>query len=369
MTPLKNTSMSSNLLFSSKASPLPTTKPLTSSPPNLPSTSQCITFNPRHNLPSSISVTSPSIPYPQPQSQPPFNVEYLESEFGSHGVSFTELGPSYVATLVHENGSAARILLPAGLITSYKPKMWHGGLVEVLHTVVSGRNGGPIIQGGVSLALDCEGDDGGGSQESIQVEMSSRDSEKMVEVKHSKTLEEDTLSSEISVSNLKSLVVSVTGSILSHLTVSTPDATYAVGLERSNFFNRPPFVSDFCVIPPSLAKNKENWPLSALNKLFTAKKDEGERLEEMEGEQDENYKHLTEKMSKTYTWAPRSFTIIDRVCIPFGLRKTKIWVASIFKERETNQNNQIEQAPLSGNGTNADLVSQKVCFHYTAEHY
>lgn len=91
--------------------------------------------------------------------------------------------------------------------------------------------------------------------------MISRDSEKLVEVTHSITLKEDTLSSEISVSNLKSSVVSITGSILSHLTVSTPDATYAGGLERSNFFNRPPFVSDFGVIPPSLAKNNENWPL------------------------------------------------------------------------------------------------------------
>ena len=37
----------------------------------------------------------------------------------------------------------------------------------------------------------------------------------------------------------------------------------------------------------------------------------GREREEMEGEENNNYKHLTEKMSRIYTSAPRNFTIID----------------------------------------------------------
>ncbi|OMO98952.1 hypothetical protein COLO4_13608 [Corchorus olitorius] len=58
-----------------------------------------------------------------------------------------------------ENGSTATVMLPSGLITSYKAPMWHGGSVELLHTSVSeGDEGEAVIQGGVSLALNCEGD-------------------------------------------------------------------------------------------------------------------------------------------------------------------------------------------------------------------
>lgn len=178
------------------------------------------------------------------------------------------------------------------------------------------------------MALEFEGEDGfswsspssswvltnvkGTPEDSIQVELISRDSGKMVEVKHSITLRKDTLSSEISVLNLKSTEIKLKGCILSHLTVSTPEATYALGLERSNFFNRSPLVSDFTIIPPNLEKNKNSWPLSSLKRLFPAKEDERESQEEMEGEEEDNYKHLTEKMSKIYTCAPRNFTIIDR---------------------------------------------------------
>lgn len=274
-----------------------------------------------------------------PFPQPPFNVEYLESEFGSHGVSFTQLGQSsYVIKMLFENGSAASVLMPNGLITSYKPKMWHGSSIEVLHTSVSERGAmygdvgaGHIIQGGVSLALDCVGENGfswspvswalndvkGSSQDFIQVEIISRDLENMVEVKYSITLKDDALNSEVGVSNSRSSQLKLRGSILSHLTVSTPDATYAYGLEGSNFINKQALVSDFCIVPPNLAKAKESSfsqsrPISSLKELFAAKRDIEDTSEQTVGEENDNYKHLSGKMSRIYTSAPRNFTIIDR---------------------------------------------------------
>lgn len=94
-------------------------------------------------------------------SYPPVDMEYLESEFSGHGVTFTEVNESCVVRMALENGSIANLMLPSGLITSYKAQMWHGGTMELLHTTVSeGQNGSPVIEGGVSLACNCENDQG-----------------------------------------------------------------------------------------------------------------------------------------------------------------------------------------------------------------
>lgn len=96
-----------------------------------------------------------SVPYP------PINVDYLETEFNGHGVSFASIGDSCVVRMKLDNGSLVSLMLPSGLITSYKAPMWHEGLLELLHTVVSeAEDGGGFIQGGVSLALKCESDEG-----------------------------------------------------------------------------------------------------------------------------------------------------------------------------------------------------------------
>ena len=94
-------------------------------------------------------------------SHSPNNVDYLESEFGGHGVDFTGIGDSCVVKMELEDGSTANLMLPSGLITLYKPHMWHGGMMEVLHTAVSeGQDGGPVVQGGVSMVFKC-GSSGG----------------------------------------------------------------------------------------------------------------------------------------------------------------------------------------------------------------
>lgn len=58
-----------------------------------------------------------------------------------------------------DNGSVASLMLPSGLVTSYKAPMWHGGLLELMHTVVSEEEG---VRGGVSVVLRCEGGGNGG---------------------------------------------------------------------------------------------------------------------------------------------------------------------------------------------------------------
>ncbi|KAK3017427.1 hypothetical protein RJ639_007585 [Escallonia herrerae] len=276
-----------------------------------------------------------SVPYP------PINVDYLETEFRGHGVSFASITDSCVVRMGLANGSVASLMLPSGLITSYKAPMWHGGLLELLHTSVSeGENGGAVIQGGVSLVFNFINGDGGlpwspsswtlrdvrGSpQEFIQVELISNSLEDKVEVKHIVTLQGDALSSEIVITNSKPTPLSLMGSVMSHLAVSTPEATYAMGLERSNFFTRPPVLSSFSIIPPDFSQKKDSgsnksWVPMAFKELLSSLDSRNQKIdgiesendEELEGEEDDNYKHLTEKMSRIYTSTPRSFTIIDR---------------------------------------------------------
>ncbi|KAG2682785.1 hypothetical protein I3760_10G000800 [Carya illinoinensis] len=275
----------------------------------------------------------------------PYQPIDMEGEFSGHGVTFEGIGDSCVAKMGLENGSTATLMLPSGLITSYKAPMWHGGSVELLHTsVFEEENGDAVIRGGVSVALNCCGDGeqlswsptnwallniSGNAQESIQVELINSDSENMAEVKYIVSLQEDILSSEIVVSNAKFSPLQLKGSIVSHLTVSSPDATYAVGLQGSNFVNRPPFLSSFGIVPPDLGQKNEYgfgqlWDQKALKGLFsgwsprnqnTADAAEGiqrESEDEVEGEEDLNYMHLTEQLSRIYTSAPRHFTVIDR---------------------------------------------------------
>lgn len=135
-----------------------------------------------------------------------------------------------------------------------------------------------------------------------------------VEIKHIITLEQDSFNSEIVVSNSSTCSsIHLVGSTLCHLAVSTPEATYAMGLEGSDYFTRPPFQGTFSIIPPDFntaARQNPNkfWPF---DKLFPTNDINNGEVES--GEEDDNYKHLTQKLCRIYTSAPRSLTIIDRV--------------------------------------------------------
>ena len=94
----------------------------------------------------------------------PVNVEYLAAEFAGHGVGFEPVGGSCAVKMALRNGSVAHLLLPSGLVTSYKPAMWHGTVTEVLHTnVAEGPGGRAAIRGGVSVDLRCAAAGGGWS--------------------------------------------------------------------------------------------------------------------------------------------------------------------------------------------------------------
>lgn len=159
----------------------------------------------------------------------------------------------------------------------------------------------------------------------MQVELISSNLEEMIEVKHILTLQQDLLSSELVFSNSKSSSLRLLGSVVSHLTVSTPEATYAMGLERSNFYTRPPLSSNFTIIPPKPGRRKDfdlwnpftvkeipsTWGAGKQNNAVDTKG--REREGDIEGEEDDNNKQLAERMSRVYTSAPRDFTILDRV--------------------------------------------------------
>lgn len=119
----------------------------------------------KREFPVASVAASSSISFPY---QPPINVDYLEQEFSGHGVVFKAIGDSCVAKMELDNGSKAIMMLPSGLITSYKASMWHGGTVELLQSSVSeseengdgGAAAAIAIQGGVSLAFDCSSEVG-----------------------------------------------------------------------------------------------------------------------------------------------------------------------------------------------------------------
>lgn len=159
----------------------------------------------------------------------------------------------------------------------------------------------------------------------MQVELISSNRESMVEMKHIISLRDDILSSELIVKNSSTSSVRVTGSVVNHLVVSTPDATYALGLERSNFLATPPLLSNFSIIPPptdsSTKNNSDSMSLWELFTNFGSSKNEKRDSDELEGEEDDNNKRLTEEMSRIYTNSPRNFTVIDRVLHPIHMIK------------------------------------------------
>ncbi|KAH7653157.1 Galactose mutarotase-like protein [Dioscorea alata] len=251
-----------------------------------------------------------------------FDVDYYEKEFSDHGVSFESINNSCVIKMELENGSKARLMLPSGLITSYKPLMWHGGTVEVLHTKVSEKDAGEIvIQGGVSMNFNCAGDAGfrwspsiwslhdvrGSSDKYIQVELKSSDSKEMVNFTYLVTLEEALLGSELTITNSSSSSIQMIGSLMSHLTVSSPEATFAVGLQGSSYFCKQPLISNFSIIPPP--QNEEN--------VFP----------DTENEEDDDCASMAGEFSRIYTTAPRQFSVMDR-----GRRNSVIMQRTGFDE-------------------------------------
>uniref|UniRef100_A0ACD6A0L4 Uncharacterized protein n=1 Tax=Avena sativa TaxID=4498 RepID=A0ACD6A0L4_AVESA len=296
----------------------------------------------RARLATAAHALAPATAVPAPF--PPPNAEYLAAEFSGHGVTFEAVGDSCVVKMAVRNGSTAHLLLPSGLVTSYKPAMWHGASTEVLHTTVGeGPGGRPVIRGGVSVDLRCARGDAllpptsswspggawslrdvrGGPTGSIEVELVSVEppGSGAAEARCVVTLRPEALASELTVTNAasSSSPLALSGAVSNHLRVSTPDATYAVGLQGSDYRSREPILSEFSILPPDYntqPSQELNWVNKGIGMLLSGSG--GNRAapvatQEPDGEEDDNYKHLTAELCRIYSQAPREFTVIDRV--------------------------------------------------------
>ncbi|CAM0876237.1 unnamed protein product [Alopecurus aequalis] len=287
----------------------------------------------RARLATAVHALAPATAVPAPS--PPPNAEYLAAEFSGHGVTFEAVGDSCAVKMTVRNGSAAHLLLPSGLVTSYKPAMWHGAGMEVLHTTVGeGPGGRPVIRGGVSMDIRCvRGAAGdapsswspgrawslrdvrGGPTGSIEVELVSVEppGNGTAEARCVVTLSPEALSSELTVTNAasSSSPVALSGAVSNHLRVSTPDATYAVGLQGSDYRSREPMLSEFSILPPDSARSQPLHWAKGLD-MFLSGGGAAPVAQEPDGEEDDDNKHLTAELCRIYSHAPREFTIIDR---------------------------------------------------------
>ncbi|XP_040378149.1 protein NDH-DEPENDENT CYCLIC ELECTRON FLOW 5 [Oryza brachyantha] len=272
------------------------------------------------------------------------NVDYLAAEFAGHGVSFEAVGGSCAVKMEVRNGSAAHLLLPGGLVTSYKPAMWHGAPTEVLHTTVAeGPGGRAVIRGGVSMDLRCGAGDGGqppwspggswslrdvrGSPTGfIEVELASAAPAEEgcgcggVEARCVVTLHPEALAAELTVRNSAAAGVALSAAVSTHLRVSTPDATYAVGLQGSDYRTMDPARTEFTIVPPEFMSRSpppaaattfpHRWATEGFDAVLAGRL--GAAAQEPDGEEDDDYKQMTAEMCRIYSHAPRQFTIIDR---------------------------------------------------------
>lgn len=146
------------------------------------------------------------------------------------------------------------------------------------------------------------------------------------------SLREDQISSELTVTNSTPLFIELQGGILSHLTVSTPEAAYAVGLQGSNYCRKQATATEFSIVPPT--NSEKNGSSSAFLRSLVQKGFDGlfsgwgirkhqneeevkveEEKEEEEKEEYDDYIQMNDKLSRVYTSTPVQFTVIDRVMI------------------------------------------------------
>jgi hypothetical protein len=69
------------------------------------------------------------------------SVGALEARFGCACVKFREAAGYTIVAMKLKDGASARVLLQTAVISSYKTKMWHGGLEELLYTQVVEADG------------------------------------------------------------------------------------------------------------------------------------------------------------------------------------------------------------------------------------
>ncbi|GLJ18069.1 hypothetical protein SUGI_0318790 [Cryptomeria japonica] len=270
------------------------------------------------------------------------DAEYLENEFGGRGLKFSRIGGTCVAEMKVENGSSARIVLPYGLITSYQPFMWHGGCVEVLHTIVSSNS----VQGGIGLVLNNNRDGSSWSardwvvqgvsakpEDAVQVTLKCCNDDGMLSVKYVITLYDKLLTTAVLVENISSSPVELTSSVMTHLTASTPDGAYAVGLEGCSYCTEPPLPSEFNIVSNVKEEPKPSSGWSLMQQFFGTKENREEQVTGDSGAESkwvvetDDFAHLRNKMSRVYSTAREQMRFNDR-----GLRHTLILEKVGFEE-------------------------------------
>jgi hypothetical protein len=138
------------------------------------------------------------------------------------------------------------------------------------------------------------------------------------------TLHPEALSTEIAVTNNAPAPMALSCGVSNHLRVSTPDATYALGLQGSDYRSVEPALSEFSIIPPdyraaarqpaAAGSARHRWANRGFDMILSGGgRDSGAADEQPDGEEDDDYKHMTDAMCRVYSHAPRDFTIIDRV--------------------------------------------------------
>lgn len=238
-----------------------------------------------------------------------------------------------------ENGSSAKLLLPSGLITSYKPLMWHGGCMEVLHTIVSGdsdQESSASVQGGVGLHLNYTADEDGTCwsatdwavhsvsakpDDAIQVTLRCCNTEGKLSVKYVVTLYDKLLTTAVLVDNVSSSPIELTSSVMTNLSLSTPDAAYAIGLRGCSYCTKAPLPSEFRIVSNVEDESKPSSSWLFLQHLFGTKEGSQKRklstgdeegTESLWIVEEDDFVHLRNKMSRIYFTPREQIRINDR---------------------------------------------------------
>lgn len=139
------------------------------------------------------------------------------------------------------------------------------------------------------------------------------------------TLHPEALATEISATNSAASpsAVALSCGVSNHLRVSTPDATYALGLQGSDYRSVEPALSEFSIVPPDYRAARQpaaagkaarhRWANRGFDMVLSGNPSGHGAADEPDGEEDDDYKHMTEEMCRIYSQAPREFTILDRV--------------------------------------------------------
>ncbi|EFJ14933.1 hypothetical protein SELMODRAFT_423216 [Selaginella moellendorffii] len=182
--------------------------------------------------------------------------ELLQERFGCKELEFERSDGIVEARLKLACGSAATIALPQGVVTSYRPIMWHESQEEVLHSKRFPLQGGCAYKGGIraSVARIPEVEDGEETKRANDPPLSwivngvSRAPNKWVKItlgsslpnlklKNSVTLSKRQLQSTLSIENTGKAPCCFHASIATAVEVGDLAGAYAMGLLGTNFLS------------------------------------------------------------------------------------------------------------------------------------